>query len=400
MERDMTTIETAPAPDAARLRLITLTLAFACGAAVANLYYAQPLLELVSKSFHVSQGSATVVVTATQIGYALGLAFLIPLGDLLENRALAYRTMLVTVAALVLAAAAPNLSVFLAAGVLIGVTSVVAQVLVPLAAHLAPEEQRGRFVGRVMSGLLLGILLARSISSLAAEAWGWRSIYVISAALMLITAVVVRRVLPIHRPDHSSSYVQLLASVVRLFATEPVLRRRALSQACTFGAFTAYWTGITYELIDHHGLTQTGVAVFALVGAAGAATAPLAGRLGDHGHGRGARGLALIAASGALVLAWLGASHLLLLGLAGVLLDAAVQTHQVLSQRDVYSLHATARARVNSAFMTTMFIGGAVSSAVAGALHSAHGWSGVAIFGACLPAAALVGWITEPRLGS
>ena len=396
----MTTTQPAPALDAKRLRLITITLAFACGAAVANLYFAQPLLDLIADSFHVSQGAATTVVTVTQIGYALGLAFLIPLGDLLENRALAYRTMLVTAACLVLAATAPNLGVFLVAGALIGLTSVVAQVLVPLAAHLAPEDQRGRFVGRVMSGLLLGILLARTVSSLTAQAWGWRSIYVISAVLMLLTALVIRRVLPHRKPEHNSTYAELLASVVHLAATEPVLRRRGLGQAAMFGAFTAYWTGIAYELIDEHGLDQNGVAGFALVGAVGAATAPIAGRLGDRGHGRLGRGIALLLACGALVLAGLGAHHLILLGLAGVLLDAAAQTHQVLSQRDVYALHATARARINSAFMTTMFAGGAISSAITGALHGAYGWTGVTIFGACLPVAAFIGWLVEPRLRS
>ncbi|HEY3736617.1 MAG TPA: MFS transporter [Jatrophihabitans sp.] len=392
----MTSTTEAPAAAQARqLRLITLVLAFACGASVANLYYAQPLLDLVSKSFHVSQGSATIVVTITQIGYALGLAFFTPLGDLRENRSLASRTLLVTAAALVVAALAPNLGVFLAAGLFIGLTSVVAQILVPLAAHLAPEEQRGQFVGRVMSGLLLGILLARSVASLAANAMGWRSIYFISAGLMLLTSAVIVRLLPKRAPEHDTTYPRLIASVLQLLRDHPVLRQRALSQALMFGAFTAYWTGVAYELIDKHGLSQAGVALFALVGASGAASAPIAGRIGDRGYGELGRGLALALAGGALVLAWLGASQLVLLGLAGVLLDMAVQVHQVLSQRDIYALDPTARARLTAAFMTSVFVGGAISSAITGVLHNAYGWSGIAVFGACLPAVGLLLWLAR-----
>jgi predicted MFS family arabinose efflux permease len=170
-----------------------LVLAFACGASVANLYYAQPLLGLIRQTFGVAPGTAALVVTVTQVGYAVGLALLLPLGDLLENRRLSSRTLLVTAAALAVAAAAPGFGVFLAALALVGVTSVVAQVLIPLAAHLAPEQSRGKWVGQVTSGLLLGIMLARSVASLAAAAWGWRSIYAISAAVMLVTVLALVR---------------------------------------------------------------------------------------------------------------------------------------------------------------------------------------------------------------
>src|SRR5882757_3046129 len=229
-------------PDERSLRVITILLAFACGASVANLYYAQPLLSLIGHSFGVGRGTATIVVTATQIGYALGLALLLPLGDLLENRRLASRTLLLTAVALAVAAFAPDLWVFLVVSTLIGVTSVVAQILVPLMAHLAPPEQRGKYVGQVMSGLLLGIMLARSIASFAAAAWGWRSIYVISAATMVLTSVALIKLLPARKPDHTARYGSLLASTISLMRTEPVLVRRALTQACMFGSFTAFWT--------------------------------------------------------------------------------------------------------------------------------------------------------------
>ncbi|HEX3335472.1 MAG TPA: MFS transporter, partial [Jatrophihabitans sp.] len=251
------------------LRLITLVLAVACGLTVANLYYAQPLLDLIAGSFHVGQGTATIVVTMTQIGYALGLLFLLPVGDLLENRVLVTRTLVATALALAAAGAAPNFGLFLAVSVLVGVTSVVAQILVPLAAHLAPAGEEGRFVGRVMSGLLLGILLARTVASLVAEFAGWRTIFFISAGLMAALGVVLHVMLPARTPTHRAGYRSLLASVVVLAKDEPVLRRIALCQAAMFGAFSAFWTAIAYELIGQHGFSQGEIGIFALVGAAG-----------------------------------------------------------------------------------------------------------------------------------
>jgi predicted MFS family arabinose efflux permease len=391
----MTATKAPPAP--VGLRVLTLVLAVACGVTVANLYYAQPLLDLIAGSFHISQGTATVVVTMTQIGYALGLIFLLPLGDLLENRRLIIRTLLATAVALVLTATAPVFGVFLAASLLVGVTSVVAQILVPLAAHLAPPDERGKFVGQVMSGLLLGILLARTVSSLVADWLGWRAIYVISAALMVVLGVVLRRMLPPRTPEHNASYPHLLVSVLALVRDEPVLRWRALCQASMFGAFSAFWTAIAYELIDEHGLSQVGVAVFALVGAAGAAAAPLGGRLADSGHGRAASGAMLGLAAAAMALAGLGQHSLVLLAVAGVLLDLSVQCHQVMSQQEIYALTEDARARVNTVYMSTVFVGGAIASAIAGILHAAYGWTGVCVFAAVLPLLGLLVWTLRLR---
>jgi predicted MFS family arabinose efflux permease len=376
----------------ANLRLVMVVLAFACGATVANLYYPQPLLGEVASVFSVSESSAALVVTLTQLGYAVGLALLMPLGDLLENRALAGRTLLFTAAALVAAGSAPVFGVFLAAAVLIGITSVVAQILVPFAAHLAPEHMRGRFVGTVMTGLLLGILLARTVSSLVADVWGWRTIYFISAALMLAVAVVVRRILPRREPGRAVSYPRLLRSIATLAREEPALRRRAVCQALMFGAFSAFWTTVAFELTRGHGLSHGGIGIFALVGAAGAAAAPIAGRLADRGYGQVSSGAALALAVVSMVLADAGVRSLVLLAIAAVLLDLAVQGHQVLSQQEIYGLRADARARINTVFTTTIFVGGAVASAVAGALYEAIGWTGSSLFAAALPLVGLVIW--------
>jgi predicted MFS family arabinose efflux permease len=374
------------------LRVITIVLAVACGATVANLYYAQPLLAEIASTFKVSQGNAALVVTLTQLGYALGMIVLMPLGDLLENRALASRTLLATTIALVVAGLAPGFGIFLAASVLVGITSVVAQILIPFAAHLAPEEQRGRFVGTVMTGLLLGILLARTLSSLVAAAWSWRSIYLISAVLMLAVAVTLVRVLPRHQPDHDVTYPRLMRSIGELVRSEPALRRRAVCQALMFGAFSCFWTSVAFELIRSHGLSQAGIGIFALVGAAGAAAAPIAGRLGDRGHGRIGSGVTLALAIVAMLVAQVGVNSLSVLALAGILLDLAVQGHQVLSQQEIYGLRADARARINTVFMTTIFVGGALASAGSGLLYDAAGWTGVTLLGAALPAVGLVIW--------
>jgi predicted MFS family arabinose efflux permease len=379
----VTTTPTTRRP--AGLNVVILTMAVACGLTVANLYYAQPLLALMARTFGVSQGTAAIVVTATQLGYAAGLAFVVPLGDLLENRKLACRTLLVTAIALGVAAFSPDFTLFLVMSVFIGITSVVVQVLVPFAAHLAPADQRGKYVGRVMSGLLLGILLARSVSSVTAAAWGWRSIYLISAVAMVVLTVVLWRVLPERRPGTAVRYGQLLRSALRLVREEPVLRRRSASQALMFGAFSCFWTSIAYELIDAHHLSQLHIAVFALVGAGGAAAALVAGVLGDRGFGRAGRGVSIAAGVAAMVLAGIGSGSVILLAGAAVLLDLSVQGHQVLSQRDIYALREDARARLNTVYMTSAFIGASIASAVSGWLYETYGWSGVTVFGAVLP---------------
>jgi predicted MFS family arabinose efflux permease len=375
-----------------RLRLVTTTMAVACGLAVANLYYAQPLLDLVAGTFRVSQGTATVVVTMTQLGYALGLLFVLPLGDLVNNRKLTSRTMIGTAVALAVAAVAPRFGLVVAVSVLVGLTSVVAQILVPFAAHLAPERSRGKVVGQVMSGLLLGILLARTVASLVAAAWGWRTIYLVSAVLMVAMSVVLARTLPDRPAGHRASYRALMGSLGELVRAEPLLRRRSFCQAMFFGAFTSYWTSIAYELIGRHDFNQAEIGVFALVGATGAAVAPLAGRLADLGLGHlGSAGSVLLGV-GAMVLADLGSGSVVLLGVAAVLLDMAVQSHQAFSQRDIYGLRGDARARINTVFMTTMFVGGAAASAISGWLHDSYGWSGVTLFGAALIAVAGIVW--------
>jgi predicted MFS family arabinose efflux permease len=380
-------------PRQASLHGIILTMAVACGMTVANLYYAQPLLALMASSFRVSQGRAAALVTATQLGYACGLAFLVPLGDMVEKRRLACRTLLILAVVLFVAAFSPWFTLFFVMSLGIGVTSVVVQILIPFAADLVPAQQRGKYVGRVVSGSLLGVLLARSLSSVTAAAWGWRSIYLFSAAAMLMLSGVLRHILPSRQPNASVGYGQLLRSVLRLAVEEPVLRRRAAVQSLLFATFTCFWTSITYELVGAHHLSQLQLALFALVGAGGAAMAVVVGTLGDRGFGQAGRGVSIALGALAMMLAEFGSGSVLLLACAAVLLDMAVQGHQVLSQRDVYALREDARARVNTVYMTLTFIGGSIGSFVSGWLYSLDGWGGVTAFGISLPVLASGIWL-------
>ena len=379
-------------------RSLVMLMALACGVVVANIYYAQPLVGLIGPAVGLSPETASLVVTLTQVGYGAGLLLLVPLGDLLENRRLVVVTLSSTVAALLVAAVAPSASLFLAAAFLIGVTSVAVQMLVPLAAHMAPEASRGQVVGNVMSGLLLGILLARPVSSLIADSLGWRAVFGLSAVVMVGFAVLLWRVLPQRRPTSRSSYGALIGSLGRLLVRTPVLQRRTVYQTMMFAAFSLYWTSVPLLLAGapFH-LSQRGIALFALSGAAGALVAPVAGRIADRGWTRPATGFALAMAALSFFVARAGEGSIALLVLAGLLLDMGVQMNMVLGQRAIYSLGAETRSRMNAIYMAIFFLGGAAGSALAGYAFAVGGWEPVTWIGFAFPALGLLFYLTEFR---
>ncbi|GGQ70058.1 MFS transporter [Kitasatospora griseola] len=373
-------------------------LAVSTGMTVANLYYAQPLLAKLAEVFHVGTTTAGALVTVTQIGYVLGMLFLVPLGDRVEKRRLVALLLVVTTVAMAVAGTAGSFAVLLVASLVSGATSVVAQILVPFAASLAPDHARGRIVGRVMAGLLAGTLLSRTLSSLVAGAAGWRVVYLGSAALTALLAVALYRALPAHAATTDLPYHQVLRSTVRLVRTHPALLKRGLYQAAVFGSFSAFWTTVSFQLTGPaFGYSEAGVGVFALVGAAGALVAPLAGRWADRGFGRPLTGAALLVASGSAVLAGLGGHSIVLLALAAILLDVAVQTTLILGQHVVYQLDPGARARLNSVFIATFFLGGALGSEFGTVAFHAGGWWAVAGFAAVLPLLPLVHWATNRK---
>jgi len=371
--------------------------AVACGLAVGNLYYAQPLLETIGATFGIGEATAGLIVTLTQLGYAAGLLFLAPLGDLIENKRLVLTILGGTLLALVAAVFSPTIGIFLAASFAIGVTSVVAQILVPLASHFAPEGKRGEVVGQVMSGLLIGILLARAVAGLISTFVGWRGVYVVSAILLAAMIAVLARTIPYRAPDSKASYGALLASLARIYRSEPVLRRRAIYQFTMFGAFSVFWTAITFLLSSAPFHFSTAwIGAVALAGAAGAFIAPVAGKIGDAGHGRIATGCALALASAAFALTLFQMSIVAIVA-GAILLDLAVQTTLILGQHAIYALNPAERSRLNTLYISTFFLGGALGSALAATLYAHGGWPAVVALGAGMPLVAFAIWLTEPR---
>ncbi|MGO9961769.1 MAG: MFS transporter [Solirubrobacteraceae bacterium] len=382
-------------------RGLVLLLAITCGAAVANLYYAQPLLHTLAGAFGVAEGTAGFLVTVSQIGYVIGLALLVPLGDLRERRGLITITLVLTAVALIVAAAAPGIAVFGAAIGVAGITSTVAQVIVPMSSSLAAPDERGQVVGTVMSGLLIGILLARTVSGVVAATLGWRTVFWLAAVVMLVLAVTLRRALPRIPPTSALSYGGLLRSVLALIAAEPVLRQRMVVGALCFGCFSALWTSLAFLLSGapyHYGNAVIGL--FGLAGVAGAAAATGVGRLADRGHGAEATTAAILITfvSWAILAAGRASVIALIVGIA--LLDLGVQGAHISNQSAIYSLSPEARSRLTTAYMVAYFLGGAIFSALTAALYASAGWTGVCVLGGATAAAALVTWsATQWALG-
>ncbi|WP_218508234.1 MFS transporter [Variovorax sp. dw_308] len=376
---------------------LTWLFAVACGLCVANIYYAQPLLGPIALSLNLHAGLAGLIMTLTQLGYGLGLLLIVPLADVVENRRLVATALVGTVMGLVGITLSTSAAGFLAASLLVGAGAVAAQVLVPFASHLAPEATRGKVVGNIMAGLLAGIMLARPFSSIVAAAFGWRAVFGISAVLMTVLIVVLWRALPRREPHGSVGYARTMASLPGIAWRTPVLRRRAAYQGMMFAAFQTFWTAVPLLLAHEFGLGQGGIAAFALAGAAGALAAPLSGRLADRGLTRPATGIAMAIALLSFVLGAVSARFHSMIGLvaAGVLLDGAVQLCQVLSLRSLYVLAPELRGRLNGLFMTFIFLCAAVASALAAAVYTFHGWTGLCLLGGAYVALALAFYATE-----
>jgi len=363
----------------------------AVGLSVANNYLAQPLLDTMRAEFGVSTGVAGLIVTAAQCGYAVGLVFLIPLGDLLERRRLVTLLALLTAAFLVFAGSAPSIGVLLPAVALVALTSVMAQILVPFAASLAGERERGRVVGTVMSGLILGILLARTASGAIAQVAGWRAVYYIAAGLMVLVAVMLRLRLPRYREDVRLTYGGLLRSVLTIARAEPVLLRRAAYGGLSFAAFTTLWTTLAFQLSGPPYTYQDGIiGLFGLVGAVGALVASAAGRLNDRGWTDRLTILMPLAMVASYGLIWLGGTRLWALLAGIVLIDVGAQGIHITNQSVIFGLRPDARSRINSVYMTSCFIGAAVGSSSASFIYAAFGWTGMCVLGACLAGAMTV----------
>lgn len=388
-------MSTAPASETGELRplsgtLITL-MAIAIGVIVANLYYLQPLLHQVTKDFRISDSKATLLLVLIQAGYAVGLAFVVPLGDLIPRRRLAVVVFVFASAVVFAGAAAHSFALFAVATFFIGLTSCGGQVILPLGADMADPAQRGRVIGRLMTGLLMGLLLSRSVSGLIAQAAGWRTVYLCAGVALALMSVVLCRVLPNEPARSHVPYHQLLAGIFRFFVTLPMLRRRALFGFLIFAAFSTLWTTLAFHLSAapfHYDNLVIGL--FGLLGAAGVLAANVAGRYADNqrSHVTTIAGGALIVLS--FVVLYVGRHEVAALALGIVMLDAGMQGLQITNQSIIYSLAPHARSRVNSAYMVCAFVGAAVGSLAAGQCYAHAGWRGDCLLGVGLGLVILV----------
>jgi predicted MFS family arabinose efflux permease len=378
-----------------------LLLAAACGLTAANLYYAQPLAGPIGAALGLSPKATGLIVTLTQIGYGVGLLIIVPLSDLIENRRLTLVMLGGCALALLVAGLSDRALPFLNAALFIGFGSVVVQVLIPYAAHMAPESARGRVVGNVMSGTIIGIMLARSVSSFLADLFSWHAVFLLAAGTMIVLAAVLSRALPQRVPTSKLRYGQLLASMGNLAATTPLLQRRALYQAFLGAAFSLFWTTTPPLLLAGPAfhLSQGGIALFALAGVAGAVAAPIAGRIADRGWSRPSTAVAMLAVAGAFLLTQIAPEGsklaLYLLVAAAILLDFGMTANMALGQRMIFSLGAESRGRLNGLYVATFFVGCAIGSALGGWAYAKGGWTLTAWVGFASPIAALAYFTTE-----
>ncbi|MDD0970521.1 MULTISPECIES: MFS transporter [Pseudomonas] len=383
---------------------VVLLFAIACGLAVGNVYYAQPLLDAMADAFGLSPGSIGIVMTLTQVGYGLGLLLLVPLGDLLNRRRLIVTQTLLSAAALLMIALASNSAWLLIGVTLTGLLAVVTQVLVAYAATLAVPAQRGKVVGVITSGIVVGILLARTVAGGMADLAGWRSIYLLSAGLTLVMAALLFRVLPKDEEARPTTrYVALIASVFSLFREEPVLRQRAILALLTFASAMVLWTPMVLPLAAPPlSLSHSEIGLFGLAGAAGALAAARAGHLADRGLGQWVSGLSLLLMLGSWLPIALTQSSLWALLLGVITLDLGLQAVHVTSQSMIYSVRPEAQSRLTAGYMLFYSIGSALGSIASTAMYAWAGWPGVCWLGAAINMVALLYWwrtLATPKRG-
>lgn len=379
-------------------RTRTIIFAVTGGLAVGNLYWAQPLIEEIARSLHVPSAVAASLVTVTQIGYAIGIFLIVPLGDVLNRRKMIPLILGLSALALVGAAVAPTFSLLLAALGGVGLTTVSAQLLVPLASDLAAPDQRGRVLGTIASGALIGVLLSRTISGAVAEFIGWRAIYVFAAILAVALAVVLSFLIPRLEKRPAVNYFRLLGSVFTTVAQHRAAGPTILISAAGFCVFSLFWTSLTYLLsAPPFSFTVGQIGLFGLAGLVGAVAARRAGMLHDRGWSVPASGVALGLLAVSFVGAWLAQSSVIALILVVIVLDLAAQANLVLSQIRLLSLPGQNRSRLNTAIVVSNFIGGAIGSAVAGPLWSAGGWTAISGTALVIIIVALIIWVSTRR---
>lgn len=377
-------------------KTLVLIMAAAGGIVVANLYYAQPLLSEIARTFKVSEGSIGIVAMLTQLGYATGMFFILPLGDIKERRNLIVLMLYLASGALLLMSVSGNITLLLFAAFTVGFTSVVPQLIVPLSAQLAPPRDRGKIIGTVMSGLLIGILLSRTFSGIIGQAFGWRVVYIIGTVLMLLLATMLKVTLPITPPTSDIKYTKLLKSLWGILRTETVLKEASINGAMMFATFSAFWTSLIFLMESPvYKLGAEAAGLFGLVGVGGALTAPLIGRIADKKSPRYTVGIAIIISTLSYICFWTLGFKIWGLIIGVILLDLGTQSGLISNQARTQALSAEKRNRINTIFMVSYFMGGSLGS-ILGAYFWAHfGWSGVCAVGLLFQMVAIVAHVVR-----
>ncbi len=375
-------------PELTNLTLWIMTIA--TGLIVANLYYNQPLLEDIARTFHTTKAKAGQVSMLTQIGYAVGMFFLAPLADMVKRKRLMVIVFAFMVLSLIITATAQSINLLILASFLLGVSSMIPQLLVPMAAHLANPSERGKKIGVIMSGLLIGILLSRTFSGIIGEYFGWRAVFYIATGLMLVMWIVIGLFLPEVEPDYKGTYKSLMTSLVDLFKQEPKLRLAALRGALCFACFSAFWTTIVFLLKQNFNMGSDVAGEFGLVGAFGAIAAGLMGRLSDKMDAYKLSGITLALILVSFVIFYFSGHSIIGLIIGVIVMDMGVQATHISNQSIIFALHAGARNRINTIYMVSYFIGGSVGTFIATQLWKNYQWNGVCITGAIISIVTLV----------
>jgi len=383
-------------PELTRLHLWVMTIA--TGLVVANIYYNQPLLADISRDFKVSEAQGGMLAMLTQSGYAAGMLFTVPLGDMLERKKLIMFEFFMTIVALLLAAWSPGIHVLMIASFLIGAFSIIPQLIVPMAAHLSPPGQRGKTIGFVMSGLLIGILLSRTVSGYIGAHLGWRAMFLIAAALMTILWIALYFLLPQVHPEYSGSYKELMKSLIDLIKEEPMLRVSAIRGALCYACFSGFWTTLVFLLKEpqyHAGSEIAGA--FGLVGAFGALAASQMGRLSDKGNSHKLTTISILLVLISYIVFGFSANSMVLLVIGVIIMDMGVQATHISNQAVIFALRPEARNRLNTVYMVTYFIGGAAGTFLASQAWHIFKWNGVVVMGLILSVMALVTHLAKKK---
>ncbi len=360
------------------------------GVVVANLYYNQPLLQDIANTFHVSRAKAGQVSMLTQIGYAVGMFFLVPLADMLKRKRLMIVIFFFIVISLILTAAARDINLLILASFLLGASSIIPQLLIPMAAHLAKPEERGKKIGVIMSGLLIGILLSRTFAGFIGDYFGWRAVFYIAAGMMLVIWLLIGLLLPEVEPDYGGNYKELMTSLIDLVKYEPKLRLAAIRGALCFACFSAFWTTLVFLLHQNFNLGSREAGEFGLAGAFGAIAVGLMGRLSDKMDAYRLSAFTLFLVLISFVIFFFSAHSIIGLIIGVIIMDMGVQATHISNQAIIFSLNAQARNRINTIYMVTYFIGGSAGTFVATMLWKTYQWNGVCAIGVILSTVTLV----------